>query len=289
MRTKILIETTIQVHRLVDETSVRQRLDRVLADHDVITTSFVLREFLRTIIRDIYFVYDAAQGLPELDCMVALENLSRILVRHPLGYSSRAAKRILYVIAMIQENFAQLHVPRRKLLRFLELTASQLIVKFFEIPLPNGSHIDLKPVLTDVDDDPDEMQNWIDSHQPLPHSPPFPAGAARFLHDRQAAVHTVEVHLHSAAARERDGRLMTMLERMRNMDGQYDFLVKLTPTTRGNWALGDLLIALETPKEAAIYTTDKHYGILCRALGKSRHKAYTPWRDGTDSDDAAGR
>jgi hypothetical protein len=34
------------------------------------------------------------------------------------------------------------------------------------------------------------------------------------------------------------------------------------------WRLGDLIIALEAPEDAAIYTTDGHFKVLCEALGK---------------------
>jgi len=36
------------------------------------------------------------------------------------------------------------------------------------------------------------------------------------------------------------------------------------------WALGDVIIALEAPDDALIYTTDNHFDVLCAALGKRR-------------------
>jgi len=36
------------------------------------------------------------------------------------------------------------------------------------------------------------------------------------------------------------------------------------------WALSDVIIALEAPDDASIYTTDNHFDVLCDALGKRR-------------------
>jgi hypothetical protein len=36
------------------------------------------------------------------------------------------------------------------------------------------------------------------------------------------------------------------------------------------WALGDVIIALEAPDDALIYTTDNHFDVICAALGKRR-------------------
>ncbi len=39
---------------------------------------------------------------------------------------------------------------------------------------------------------------------------------------------------------------------------------------RACWALGDVIIALEVPDDALIYTTDNHFDVICEVLGKKR-------------------
>ena len=38
------------------------------------------------------------------------------------------------------------------------------------------------------------------------------------------------------------------------------------------WKLGDIIIVLESPKDALIYTTDKHFKIICTALGRKLYR-----------------
>ncbi|MCI0490435.1 MAG: hypothetical protein L0229_27900 [Blastocatellia bacterium] len=68
--------------------------------------------------------------------------------------------------------------------------------------------------------------------------------------------------------------MLKVLDRMKNAAGDYDFANKLTPRTKGNWWLGDLLIALESPHYCAIYTTDGLFEALCDALGKRLYVGY---------------
>ena len=77
--------------------------------------------------------------------------------------------------------------------------------------------------------------------------------------------------MQAAKAREKDKSLLKILERLKDENGEYAFLDKLKPNTRGNWALGDLLVALETPPEVRIYANDRHFLVLCKALGKRRY------------------
>lgn len=41
------------------------------------------------------------------------------------------------------------------------------------------------------------------------------------------------------------------------------------------WAIGDVIIALEAPKDALIYTADRHFEVICRAIGKQLFKEET--------------
>ncbi len=59
----------------------------------------------------------------------------------------------------------------------------------------------------------------------------------------------------------RDARAMKALRRV--MDDASKALGERTC-----WALGDIIIALSAPDDAYIYTVDRHFELICRALGK---------------------
>ncbi|MBI1923263.1 hypothetical protein HYR99_03330 [Candidatus Poribacteria bacterium] len=276
------METTIQLYRAVGDPETKQRINDELSDKDNYSHSYVLREFLRTIIKDVAYVYMAVQTVGTAgDGRVALENLDRFLASGRGNFSGMAARRERYVTAAILEHFNETRISSKELLRFLEMTAQQWIKDFFEAPLSDGGtyRIEEERFLTGLDEQPDELERWIFNHRPIPPPPPFPAGAAQFLHKHRHLVRRVEEFVQAASMREQDQNLLKILERLKDKDGRYDFLGKLKPNTRGNWALGDLLIALETPSDVHIYTTDQHYNVLCQALGKRRYQGYLPHRD----------
>jgi len=276
------LETTIQIHRVVDDPDERARINGELNNKDVCTTTFVLREFLRTVIQDLSFVHSTAREAGAKDGKVALSKVARLLASKPLGFSARAAKRVQYVIAAILEQFEQQNVPLGKLLTFLEMTAQQWIEDFFEIRHGTGSYLKIPEdqCLNALDEPPDEMDRWLRDHYPIPPPPPFPNGASSFLQKKRQLVQAVEHAMLEATAKNRDLALLKILGRLRDANTKYDF-AKLSARMRGNWALGDLLIALESPQDAHIYTTDRHYEVICRAIGTIRWKGYLPHKAAT--------
>nr|MBC8234005.1 hypothetical protein [bacterium] len=39
------------------------------------------------------------------------------------------------------------------------------------------------------------------------------------------------------------------------------------------WALGDVIIALEVPDDALIYTADGHFEVISKAIGKQLYRS----------------
>src|SRR5229473_5911559 len=132
---QVLLETTIQIHRIVDDPVVKETINSELADKSVYTTTFVLREFLRTIIADVAYVHSMLKDLPVRDGRVALGALSRLLAQGKNNYSPRAARREQYVIGAIVDYFSETIVPLEKLRCLLEMTVREWINDFFEVPV----------------------------------------------------------------------------------------------------------------------------------------------------------
>ena len=276
---KILLETTVQLHRVTDDPGTKARINETLRGKHVYTSSYVLREFLRTVIKDIAYVHKAVQAIDkDADGRVALGNLDRYLASGRGNFSVRAGRRERYVTAAILDKYSNTRIPRLQLLRFLEETAQQWIEDFYEVLCDKDYEwrIDGEYFLTNLDDPTDEMQCWICNNGPIPGPPPFPSGAAKFLQRKRSEAKIAENSVRAAIVKEKDCNLLKILDSLKNDRGEYDFIGKLKVNTRGNWSLGDLLIALETPSDAHIYSDDRHFNVLCKSLGKQRYPGYLP-------------
>ncbi len=274
MNDKVLLETTVQLWRLAHSLEYKNNINGELVGKICYTTSFVLREILRTIIKDLAYVREIAQKI-QGDPTLVLADLCEFLSLGYGRYSTSAARREFLVVSAILKEFRGGELTKEKLVVFLEMTSEQWLREFFEVPATVGSRrrIEGEEFLTSLDDRPDEMLNWI-RQGPIPPPPPFPVGAASFLQYRGRDIAKVELAMGTAKAIEQDKRLLKILGRMKVNGREYDFIGRLKATTRGNWALGDVLIALETPSDVAIYTTDKHFTVICRALVRERYHGY---------------
>lgn len=263
----VLLEATIQIHRVAGSQKDKEAINEELKGKLLRTTSFVYRKFVRTIIADIEYVYTSALNLPrDQDGRVALSNLSRLLASGKGRFGSRQARREALVIAAILDEFDETHVPPQRLIRFLEATAQEWVRDFFEVRFLDGTTAEIRCVL--------ELPDWagelddLKKCNPFPPPPRFPECAARFLEERSDKVRLCEDAMRQPKFRRKAAPILKVLDRMKNAAGEYDFANKLTPRTKGNWWLGDLLIALESPPICAIYTTDGLFEALCGALGK---------------------
>ena len=273
-RRRILLETTIQMHRLADDLQIRRAINEELNDADVYCTSFVLRELLRTIIASLAFVYTCVKKLgADGDGYLALERLVRLLAQGEGQFSPRSARREQYVVAAILERFGSTRIALSELLCYLEYVSRKWLRDFYRVPLASGGRFEIvgEFFLTGLDEKAAEMSDWIRNSDRIPGPPRFPSGASRFLDQRQEAVGAVHEAMAKCEARRRDDRLVLILTRLRTNKGEYDFMRRLKVNTRGNWCLGDLLIALETPSNVAIYTEDRHFEIICGVLPRGIH------------------
>ena len=274
------METTIQIHRLANDPAIRQKIRSELADKALYTTSFVLRELLRTIIRDLAYVHSIVQDIGSKDDgIVALKRLLHVLGRGECNYSSRAARREMHIVAGILEHFDERNLRMSELLVFLQWTADQWLEEFFEIDLPNGGRhrIEDDGFMTGLDESPDEVLLHIQRCEGIPIPAAFPRHAGRFLKERSILVSKLIAHLEAAENNATDKRLLETLRWLWNdKRGEFEFDKKLSIKSRRGWALGDLLIALEAPSGTEIYTTDRHYDRLCEFLGTRVYDGYCP-------------
>jgi hypothetical protein len=285
-QTKILLETTVQIHRVADAPQIRAKVRGELYDKELFTSSYVLREFLWTVINDIRYLHEYSPKLGLADGKATLLDIIYLLYHPPNNYSHRSAERMHLIIAEILKRYVTgatgtpLSLPTQKLLRYLEMTANHWLWEFRNVRFADGQeyYIDDNHYFRELDERTNELEEWIDQHRPIPSPPPFPAAAARLLLERNRdAVERLEQLLESAHGRDRNPAVLKMLKRLKGKDGSYAF-EKLT-ASQASRGLGDLLIGLEGREDVAIYTTDSHFHILCGVIGRTRHEGYRPTMD----------
>lgn len=273
----IFLETTIQIHRIANTLVIKNAINKELRSNKSYTSSFVLREFIKTIIQDIAYVYYGVKSIEENDGKKILSELSFFLASGKGNFSPTAARREQLIIGSIIAEFPETNVPKKKLLSYLEMISEQWIEEFFNISSPNGKEniVQQNRFLTELDDFPDEMLKHI-LHKPVPKKPNFPKIAIDFLEKQKNRVKKIDIHLTRLSASKRDNRLLNILTKAKDINGNLDFKNQLSYNSKSIWALGDLLISLETPDYAEIYTTDKHYVHLTTSLGKKLYQGYKP-------------
>lgn len=273
---RLLLDTTVQLWRIVHGPEETQRFHQEFVDKTAIyTTSFVFREFLNTIIADLEYVHLQTSEVltPAEDGRVGLDRLARFLATGRGNYSSRSIQRLHLVIGELLESFEHTRVPKSKILVRLERTARRWIRDFFRYQDRNGGE-QAVICLTALDDTPDDIRTMRQGG-PFPQHPRFPKKAARFLEDRKAQVARIVVEMRKATRSQgRDDKLLKVLGWLEDKDGDFDFSNGLRQHKLWNWALGDLLIVLESPADAAIYSTDRTFAILTRALGTQLYRGY---------------
>ncbi len=163
----------------------------------------------------------------------------------------------------------------------LEWVASRWIRDFFRYSDTDRKERAIK-CLKALDDGSDELDK-MRSARPFPEHPRFPRVVAPFLEQRRDLVERIEAEMGKQKkngkymwpkAQGRDDKLLKVLKWLKNKDGSFDFHAKLLVYKGWNWALGDTLITLEAPEGIAVYSTDRAFVILTRALGKPLHQGY---------------
>ena len=251
---RVFLDTTIQIERLTGTRARRAQLADQLAGKEVMTSTYVLGEFLRTLVKDCITLYTLVSQNAHLD---------DVEVQIANRFNKREAGRCLLLWASLHRTRAY---GREKVLCTLRTYIEYGLVQAFMA----GVH-----QVSDATD--------CGLAQERPHRV---EGTYRLRAQcrRQVKECRLEEWLgaHSAT-------LDAVLPHLRVSDEPA--LVRIgelleefphTPeTVRGRnctWYLGDLVIALECPAGAALYTTNRrHFGVLCTQLGK---RMYEPQRQG---------
>ncbi|MBM3239346.1 hypothetical protein FJZ31_23885 [Candidatus Poribacteria bacterium] len=76
-------------------------------------------------------------------------------------------------------------------------------------------------------------------------------------------LYRIETAMANVAPKIKDARALATLQRINTN-------VSLAPGERTCWAIGDVIIALEAPADALIFSDDPHFEVICGGLKKQR-------------------
>jgi predicted nucleic acid-binding protein len=243
---KLFLDTTIQIERLVGSRRRQAELRRTLAEHTLLTSTYVLGEYLRTLVADATRLYHLVQ---------THEHLDDVLTAIAQHVNKRQASRMLLLWANVRREGAQ---QQEYILDTLEgYVTFQLVGRF----------------LASTDELLDSTGCGLAGERPMQGGDVYRLRAQctrqvkecflpEFLTEYKVDVRAVADGLgdHADPALARMAALATQL-----LDDP--------DAARGRnctWYLGGLIIALECPPDAALVTTNRrHFEPLCGLLDKT--------------------
>lgn len=256
---RVFLETTIQIDRFLESRERRVEIRKNLVGKELCTSSYVRMEFQRTILKDLDYVLSTVDSEPVMtvDRKVSLERLLREVLRRQGEHAGRRIDRCCKIIAWLMEVFEHSLVKKAKIIEFLNDQMEDLRDEFFEVDLTAEGGEIVNVNCSDFTDCTlvktgkchcrrEEAQCQL---------PGFLAKNAYVLEEVKRAFEAVakQPTMTSSAT-----RILTSEPVNWNLaKGQ------------GNcWPLGDTIIALESPPDSALYTTDRHYDVICPIVGR---------------------
>ncbi len=242
---RVFLNTTIQIERATATRARQAEIARTLAGAHVITSSYVLGEYLRTLVQDALVLYNLVRTTEQ---PYDVETQTAHLL------NKRSASRCLLLWASLHRAGVY---ERAKLLRTLRVYIEYGLVNRF---------------MLGVDELRDTMACGLARERPVPLGETYRLRrqCTRRVKEcdlgERLAEHQSEVQVLADGLKDHpDGALARMGALCSHISEDPD-------VARGRnctWYLGDLVIALELPPDAVLYTTNRrHFKPLCALLGK---------------------
>lgn len=247
---RVFLETTIQIQRLLYGGEERRKIDQVLAPYEVLTSTYVWMEVQRTIGQDYQYLID----LLLTKRPTTFAQLLRLIGGSESLYSLRSTRRILHIVTQLLEELKTTTLnPLATAYRLQEERRWLLHHEFFA-----------------------NVQQVLDvTHCDLV-QPTYRVATGGRMSCRRT---TAQCNLPALLRQSTDSiqQLHNAVETLSALDAktkralaaiQSDF--NLAKGEQNCWALADLIIVLECPTVAALWTTNvRHFAPLCQALGRT--------------------
>ncbi|MFQ6044531.1 MAG: hypothetical protein ACE5PV_27070 [Candidatus Poribacteria bacterium] len=257
---KIFLETSIQIERIFASIKRLKQIRDVLADATVFTSSYVFMEFRRAVLQAVAHVLTLVRQMQSDGANVIdlSELMRKVAMGRSIRFSVRTIQRVILVLSYILSAFPTPFVESDTLIDYLELQLNwRLKGLFFEGVSEYITYTDCDLVRPDV-----PVGDYVQSRLSC-NAKTSTCALVEFLSQHQEKLHALEGALAAAPPNEINPRTLTALKRI-------NANVTKGLGERTCWSLGDVIIALETPDDAHIYTTDRHFDLICSVLGKQR-------------------
>jgi len=256
----IFIETSIQIERILGRIARKEQIRATLEGAKVSTSSYIWMEFRRTALQAMAYLLTIIRQMQqegETDILFS-ELMRRVAAGTAIGYSRRVLQRVLLAYGYILETFPRSPVRATTLIDYLEFNIERVIpARFFQGIDEVIKNTDCDLVRPNV-----PVGNYLTNRLSC-NAATAQCSLIDFLARHQEKLLALEHALAQANPDQSNPSALTALRRV-NKD------VTKAKGERTCWAFGDVIIALEAPDDALIYTTDNHFDVLCATLGKKR-------------------
>lgn len=244
----IFLETTIQIHRLLDSGLGRQTINQTIAQYETVTSTYVWMEVQRTVSQDYQYLTDLLLTKQP----TTFVQLFRLLGEGENLYSLRSLKRLIHITTQLLDDLKTTTInPLLAAYQLKEQRQWLLHHEFFA-----------------------DVQQVLDTTQCDLVRPDYRATGSRMSCRRATArcalPDLLKQHAISMQQLRRGTiapvKLETKTERVLNAI-EDDFA--LAKGEKNCWSLGDLIITLECPPDTMLWTTNvQHFEPLCDAFGR---------------------
>jgi hypothetical protein len=254
---RIFIETTIQIQRLLHDPVTASTIQSTLQRHQPITSTYVWMEVQRTLGQDYQYLIDLLlhkqpTSLSEwLNQLGAGANL----------YSVRRLKRMLQILSCLVDDFKSNALDPIDTAYRLERKRTRML------------HYDFFDTMTDV-----VNSTMCDLIQP---DYAIPTGG-RMSCRRETARCALPALLKNNAPLlhqlpTNPAVLAALESKTRRALAEVNIDAELAKGEQNCWSMGDLIIVLECPPDAALWTTNvRHFAPLCQAFGRQLFQPDAP-------------
>jgi len=241
----LFLDTTIQIERVVGSRARQAELRRELAHYRLITSTYILGEYLRTLVKDAILLHRLALEHKHLD------DIMTAIAQYP---NKRVSSRMLLLWANV---YRRGRYDQQDILDQLDDYITFWLINRF---------------LTGIDELLDGTECGLAGERP--------AAVGEFYRLRSQCTRRIKECVLAERLAERRPELQAVADGLRDhpdsalahIGALAARLLDEPDLVRGRnctWYLGDLVIALELPPEIPLYTTNhRHFESLCALLGK---------------------
>jgi len=249
----IFLETTIQIQRLMYAPKIRHTINAVVQEHEVYTSTYVWMELQRTVGQDYQYLIDLLnEQLPD-----TLSDFFYLVGEYQNVFSARRPGRIINVLGQLVSEFPGPEIDPLEIAEYLDSRRRWIVHNQFfhgidhvvdttlcdlikpDYTIPQGGRMSCRRETAQC-----ALPNLLSQH-------------SHQLHQLQ----NNEVSLSSLDTTTRQSVLRVTED------------VEMAKGERTCWPLGDLIIVLECPQDALLWTTNlRHFEPLCQIFGRQLYR-----------------